>query len=77
MKLFLAITAAAAVGLTAMPAQAQDRVVRSTTVTRHATSSVHHDNAAPRHSWRWKKVCKTRWTHHRKVRSCKKVRVRW
>ncbi len=76
MKLLLAI-AAAAVAVTAMPAQAQDRAVHSTTVTRHTTSSVHHDNAGPRHGWRWKRVCKTRWTHHRKVRTCRKVRVRW
>ena len=36
--------------------------------------------AAPKrhHGWKWttKTVCKTRWHHARKVRHCKKVRVR-
>ena len=77
MKFLLAIAAPFAVALTAMPAQAQE-VVHSTTVTRHVEAkSVHSTNAGPRHGWRWKKVCKTRWAHHRKIRSCKKVRVRW
>ena len=65
-----------AVALSAVPAQAQDRVVRTTTVTRHVENDVHRD-VAPRHGWHWKRVCKTRWTHHKKVRTCKNVRVRW
>lgn len=34
----------------------------------------------PRHGgyhYRWKTVCKVRWNHHRKVRTCHKVRVRY
>jgi hypothetical protein len=76
MKLLVIATAFAA-SLAAMPAQAQDRVVRSTTVTRHVSTSAHHEDAVPRHGWRWKRVCRTRWVNHRKIRSCKKVRVRW
>jgi hypothetical protein len=29
------------------------------------------------HGWKWKQVCKVRWHHGRKVRTCRKVRVRW
>jgi hypothetical protein len=75
-KLLFTIATALAVPLSAMPAQAQDRVVHSTTVT-HQSSSVHRDVSGPHHGWRWKRVCKTRWTHHRKIRTCKNVRVRW
>jgi hypothetical protein len=47
-------------------------------VTRHVEQDVHRDDhVAPNHGWHWKKVCTTRWSHHRKVRSCKNVRVRW
>ena len=75
MKLLLTIAATAA-ALTAIPAGAQDRV-QTTTVTRHVEARVHHAGPAPRHGRRWKKVCKTRWTDHRKIRSCRNVRVRW
>lgn len=34
-------------------------------------------NAAQRHGWRTKTVCKTHWVHHHKVRRCHKVRTRW
>ncbi|WP_157082202.1 hypothetical protein [Sphingomonas pruni] len=29
------------------------------------------------HGWKWKKVCTVRWHHGHKVRTCRKVRVRW
>ncbi|HWK37102.1 hypothetical protein [Sphingomonas sp.] len=32
---------------------------------------------ARKHGQRWKTVCKTQWVHHRKVKRCHKVRVRW
>ena len=34
-------------------------------------------NAAQRHGWRTKTVCKTHWVHHHKVRRCHKVRTPW
>ena len=35
-------------------------------------------DAAPRRAhYRMKTVCKTRWHHHRRVRTCHKVRVRY
>ena len=78
MKLILLITAPIAVALAATGAQAQDRVVKTTTVTRHVDSGVHHDEGArPNHGARWKRVCTNRWVHHKKIRSCKNVRVRW
>jgi hypothetical protein len=77
-KLLLTLAAPLAVALLAMPALAQDRATHSTTVTRHVTSIQHDEHLnAPRHGWRWKRVCKTRWTHHRKIRTCRKVRARW
>lgn len=83
MKLLLLIAAPLAIAATAMPAQAQDRpapapdrVVHTTTVTRHV-ASVHRDDRSSPRPGHWKKVCKTRWTHHKKIRTCKNVRVRW
>jgi hypothetical protein len=78
-KLLVAIAAPFAVALAAMPAQAQDREVHSTSVTtRHVEKDIRHDDqAAPHHGWRWKRVCKTRWSHHRKIRTCRNVHVRW
>ena len=29
------------------------------------------------HGTRWKTVCKVRWHHGRKIRTCRRVRVRW
>jgi hypothetical protein len=75
-KLLLVIAAPLALAAAALPAQAQDHVVHSTTVTRHVETDVHH-STAPHHGWHWKTVCQTHWTHHEKIRSCKKVRVRW
>ncbi len=78
MKLLLVIATPVAIALTAMPAQAQDRVVHSSTVTSHVEKSVHRDDdVAPHHGWRNKRVCKTRWVQHHKVRSCTNLRVRW
>lgn len=76
MKSILAISAPFAVALAAMPAQAQDRA-HTTTVTRHVDARVHHAGPGPRHGSRWKRVCKTRWVNHRKIRKCRNVRVRW
>jgi uncharacterized protein (DUF2384 family) len=72
----LVLAAPLALALTALPAQAQDRVVHSTTVT-HQEASVHREDSGPHHSWRWKRMCHTRWAHHKKIRTCKNVRVRW
>jgi hypothetical protein len=74
MKLLLLAAAPFAFAL-AGPVAAQDHVVRTTTVTRHVDKSDHH--VGPNHGWHWKKVCSTSWKHHRKIRSCKNVRVRW
>ena len=88
MKL-LALAAAAAIALTSMPSvavaaqdqrmpeAAQDQRMReaahdrvetrtTTTTTRHVTHR----------GWRNKRVCKVRWHNHRKVRTCRMVRVR-
>ncbi|MDO7842858.1 hypothetical protein [Sphingomonas immobilis] len=32
---------------------------------------------AARHGWHNKRVCKTVWRGHHKVRKCRNVRVRW
>ncbi|WP_046347749.1 hypothetical protein [Sphingomonas changbaiensis] len=75
MKLF-AIAAAAAVAITsfsAVPASAQrERVVTRTTVTRH----VNYRHEMRHRGWRTKRVCRTRWHHHRRVRVCRTIRVR-
>jgi hypothetical protein len=78
-KLLVVIAAPFAVALTAMPAQAQDREVHSTSVTtRHVERDVHRDDqVAPHHGWHRHRVCKTRWSHHRRIRSCRNVRARW
>ena len=76
MKL-LALATPLAVALTTMPAQAQERVVHSTTVTHHEASVHHEDHGSPRHGWHRKRVCSTRWLHHKKIRTCKNIRVRW
>jgi hypothetical protein len=57
----------AAGGLAAAPASAQHTVVRTHVVT-HTRGHGHT---------RWKKVCRTHWYHHRKVRRCERVRTRW
>lgn len=80
MKLF-AIAAAAAVAITsfsAVPASAQrERVVRQTTVTRHVNSRhVNYRHGVRHRGWRTKRVCTTRWHHHRRVRVCRTIRVR-
>ncbi len=31
----------------------------------------------PRHGWHWKQVCKVRVHHGRRIRTCRRVRVRW
>jgi hypothetical protein len=74
MKLFmLAAAAALTIGAGAsVPASAQtERVVtRTTTVDRHVTR---YGNDR---GWRNKRVCKVRWHHNRKVRTCRTIRVR-
>lgn len=79
MKLF-AFAAAVAVALTSMPsvpAAAQERVVTRTTVTRHVDRRVDRQRSwRGNRGWRTRRVCTTRWQHHRRVRSCRTIRVR-
>lgn len=53
-------------------AAATGLVIGTLGVSAPAEAQRHHDRGE-----RWKTVCKTRWVHHRKVRKCTKVRVRW
>lgn len=74
MKLF-ALAAAAAVAVTSIsfaPAEAQPQRVETHTTTRTTVKQVVHGNRG----WRTKRVCTTRWQHHRKVRTCRVIRVR-
>jgi hypothetical protein len=79
MKLF-AFAAAVAVALTSMPsvpAAAQERVVTRTTVTRHVDRRTEsHRSWRGHRGWRTKRVCTVRWNHHRKIRTCRTIRVR-
>lgn len=73
MKLF-ALAAAAAIAVTSLPfapAAAQPQRVETQT-TRTTVKQVVHGNRG----WRTKRVCTTRWQHHRKVRTCRVIRVR-
>ena len=67
-----ALAAAAAIALTglapglATPAAAQRTVVHERTVVRGPV----------RHRWHTRRVCRTYWHHHRRVRTCRNVRYR-
>ena len=77
MKAFL-IAAAAACGVAlAAPASAQ-MTAHTTTTTVKQTSVERHSNNGRWHGPRWvkKKVCKTVWRNHHKVRRCTWQRVR-
>jgi hypothetical protein len=52
-------------------------LVSASLVATAALAPVSAANAAPRHGWHWKTVCKTTWVHHHKVRRCRKMHVRW
>ena len=51
------------------PAQPRERVVTRTTVERHTVTRHHR-------GWTTKRVCRTQWPHHRKIRRCRMIRVR-
>ncbi|MGN6374881.1 MAG: hypothetical protein ACTHMG_04935 [Sphingomonas sp.] len=72
MKVFALISAGllASAGLAAAPASAQHHTVVHTRV-------VTHTRTHTRGHSRWKKVCRTYWHHHHKVRTCHRERTRW
>jgi|GEM_PF-1498000 len=78
MKMFPLI-AAAAVAFIAMPAAAsaapvpQNRhMTTTTTVERHDDHGQRHMNRGRPH---WRQACTTKWRHHRRVRTCHRVRA--
>jgi hypothetical protein len=74
MKAFL-IAAAAACGVAlAAPAAAQHNEHHTTMTVKHTTVERHGNWHGPR--WTKKKVCKTVWRNHHKVRRCTWQRVR-
>jgi hypothetical protein len=50
-------------------AQPGERTVTRTTVERHTVARGHR-------GWTTRRVCRTQWYHHRKVRRCRTIRVR-
>ena len=80
-KIILSATLASlalSLAVAAAPGQAQDRVVYSTTETRHVEKTVHRDDAVGRHRGsQWKRVCSVRRVHHKRIRRCRTVRVHW
>jgi hypothetical protein len=54
----------------AASAQSTRVVTKTTTVERH--TEMHRNNRG----WTTKRVCRNIWTHHRKVRRCRMIRVR-
>jgi hypothetical protein len=73
------IAMVAAAAAFAVPAAAQQRMethreVRTTTVVRHDNMGRADDKR--HHGWTQRRVCSTRWVNHRKVRTCRMVRVR-
>jgi len=52
-------------------------VVAATLVTAAVVTPVPASAAPARHGYRWKNVCKVQMRHHRRVRTCRRVRVRW
>jgi Spy/CpxP family protein refolding chaperone len=73
----LPIIAAAAVALVAMPAAASAAPAAApASVAQHVTVRIndrHHGMRGRHHGWR--NQCTTTWRHHRRVRTCH--RVRW
>ncbi|CAN5468343.1 hypothetical protein BH09PSE4_BH09PSE4_20990 [soil metagenome] len=67
---FLAAGVIAATAVTPTVASAQTRV-KVVTTTRHHQNVRHWDN---RRHHGWRTVCRNVWRHHRRVRSCTKVR---
>lgn len=78
MKAFL-IAAAAGLGIAmAAPASAQMTTHTTTTTVKQTSVERHGNGNWHRPHWVKRKVCRTVWRHHRKVRQCtwKRVRVR-
>jgi len=82
MKMFALIAATLVASATMVPtvadaASGQTTVTRTTVTRSTASRSDRHDRRWHAQRWHWKTRCTTRWHHHRKVRTCRKVRVRW
>ena len=75
MKMLIPIAAAAAIAVTAAAASAQDRTVHTTVTQRSSVHTERHDDGGSH--WQTKRVCKVRWTHHRRVKRCWTTRVRY
>lgn len=65
----LAVTFGAGIASNASAQQRTERVVTKTTVERHTVARGHR-------GWTTRRVCRTQWHNHRKIRRCRMIRVR-
>ena len=76
MKMF-ALLAAATVAVFAIPASASAAPVSSggAPMVTHSASVIAVDQRHHNRRASWRRVCTTKWRHHRRVRVCRKVRT--